>query len=332
MGLLQDGQWVDQWYDTKANKGAFKRQESAFRHWITADGSAGPSGVGGFGAESGRYHLYVSLACPWAHRTLIMRELKDLSAHISVSIVEPLMLENGWAFSDDYKDHLFGHSYLYQVYQRADASYSGRVTVPVLWDKSRNTIVSNESSEIMRMLNSAFNEITGNTLDFYPTAMRVEIDRVNDIVYDGFNNGVYRAGFATSQEAYESAYGDVFNTLDWLEERLGQQRYVVGDQITEADWRLFTTLIRFDSVYFGHFKCNQRLIRDYPNILGYLRELFQMPGISESVNMRYIKAHYYGSHGTINPTGVIPLGQEDTDYLLEADGRDETSFVLEKSA
>ena len=332
MGLLQDGKWVDQWYDTTANKGAFKRQESAFRNWVTPDGVAGPSGLGGFPAESARYHLYVSLACPWAHRTLIMRALKGLTDHISVSIVEPLMLENGWAFSDRYNDDLFGSQYLYQVYQRADAVYSGRVTVPVLWDKKRNTIVSNESSEIMRMLNSAFNAMADNELDFYPRVLRDEVDRVNEVVYDGFNNGVYRAGFATSQEAYSAAYADVFATLDWIEERLMRQRYLVGDQITEADWRLFTTLIRFDAVYFGHFKCNQKLVRDYPNILGYLRELFQVSGIRETVDLPYIKAHYYGSHGTINPTGVIPLGQEDTTYLLEPHLRERSYFALEKSA
>ena len=323
MGLLQNGEWVDRWYDTKGNQGEFKRQASAFRNWVTADGAAGPSGKGGFPAETGRYHLYVSLACPWAHRTLIMRQLKDLSDHISVSVVAPLMLENGWEFGSDYPDHLFAADYLYQLYQKADPDYSGRVTVPVLWDKATNTIVSNESAEILRMFNKAFDGITGNKNDYYPSALRDEIDRVNERVYDGFNNGVYRAGFATSQAAYEAGYEDVFATLDWLEGVLAKQRYVAGDQVTEADWRLFTTLVRFDSVYFGHFKCNQRMIKDYLHISAYLRELFQMPGISETVDMTYIKAHYYGSHKTINPTGVIPQGQETVEYLLAPHNRDQ---------
>ena len=323
MGLLQSGEWVDRWYETKSNQGEFKRQESAFRNWITVDGAPGPSGVGGFPAESGRYHLYVSLACPWAHRTLIMRGLKDLREHISVSVVEPLMLENGWEFSDQYPDHLLAADYLFQLYQKADPEYSGRVTVPVLWDKATNTMVSNESAEILRMFNSAFDQITGNTDDYYPVALRLEIDQINNRVYDGFNNGVYRAGFATSQAAYEAGYADVFNTLDWLEEILAQQRYVAGDLITEADWRLFTTLIRFDAVYFGHFKCNKRMIKDYRHISAYLRELFQMPGIRDTVDMAYIKAHYYGSHKTINPTGVIPQGQEEIEYLLVPHNREQ---------
>ena len=323
MGLLQSGEWVDRWYETKSNQGEFKRQESTFRNWITVDGAPGPSGVGGFPAESGRYHLYVSLACPWAHRTLIMRGLKDLREHISVSVVEPLMLENGWEFSDQYPDHLFAADYLYQLYQKADPEYSGRVTVPVLWDKATNTMVSNESAEILRMFNSAFDQITGNTDDYYPVALRLEIDQINNRVYDGFNNGVYRAGFATSQAAYEAGYADVFDTLDWLEEILAQQRYVAGDQITEADWRLFTTLIRFDAVYFGHFKCNKRMIKDYRHISAYLRELFQTPGIRDTVDMAYIKAHYYGSHKTINPTGVIPQGQEEIEYLLVPHNREQ---------
>lgn len=316
MGLLQNGEWVDQWYETEANKGEFKRKASAFRNWVTVDGAAGPSGAAGFPAESGRYHLYVSLACPWAHRTLIMRELKELNDHVTVSVVEPLMLENGWAFSAARPDHLHNADFLYELYQQADPQYSGRVTVPVLWDKTTNTIVSNESAEIMRMFNSAFDQITGNTDDYYPEVMRSDIDRANDRIYDNLNNGVYRAGFATSQAAYESGYTDVFDALDWLDDVLSRQRYVAGDKITEADWRLFTTLIRFDAVYFGHFKCNKRMIRDYQHVSAYMRELFQIPGIRESVDLGYIKAHYYGSHATINPTGVIPLGQEETDYLL----------------
>ena len=321
MGLLMNGEWVDRWYDTKASKGEFKRQESAFRSWVTADGAAGPTGTDGFAAESGRYHLYVSLACPWAHRTLIMRELKGLSDHISVSIVEPLMLENGWEFGPERPDHLFGADFMYEIYLRADSNYTGRVTVPVLWDKTRNTIVSNESAEILRMLNSAFDDITGNRDDYYPHALRDEIDAINERVYHGFNNGVYRAGFATSQAAYEAGYADVFDTLGWLDAVLARQRYVAGDVITEADWRLFTTLVRFDAVYFGHFKCNARMVKDYEHVSGYPRELFQVAGIRETVDMPYIKAHYYGSHKPINPPGVLAVGQEAVSELLKPHGR-----------
>ena len=310
MGLLQDGKWVDQWYDTDGNKGEFKRQESLFRNWITADGSAGPSGEGGFKAEPGRYHLYVSLACPWAHRTLIFRTLKGLEDSISVSVVEPLMLEHGWEFSERFPDELYGLEYLHQLYTRVDPEITTRVTVPVLWDKQRETIVSNESAEIIRMLNSAFDGITGNTVDYYPTDLRAEIDALNEWIYPTINNGVYRAGFATSQEAYEEAYHEVFDALDKVEERLATQRYLTGAAITEADWRLFTTLLRFDAVYFGHFKTNRQRIEDYPNMSGYVRDLFQQPGIADTVDLPYIKKHYYGSHKTINPTGVVPLGQE----------------------
>lgn len=317
MGLLQDGKWVDQWYDTKSTGGHFKRSESQFRNWITADGSAGPSGSSGFKAEKDRYHLYVSLACPWAHRTLIFRTLKGLEDYISVSVVDPLMVENGWEFrkaetrtEGATDDALFGSDYLYQVYLKADPNYSGRVTVPVLWDKQQNTIVSNESAEIIRMFNSAFNDLTGNRLDFYPEALRREIDELNDWIYPTINNGVYKAGFATSQDAYEKAFNALFEALDKLEERLSTKRYLIGTTLTEADWRLFTTLIRFDAVYVGHFKCNLRRIEDYPNISGYLRELYQVPGIKETVNMRHIKEHYYRSHKTINPTGVVPSGPE----------------------
>jgi len=310
MGLLVDGKWEDRWYDTSSSGGHFRRQASVFRHWVTPDGTAGPSGEGGFRAEAGRYHLYVSLACPWAHRTLIFRRLKALEEVISVSVVEPLMLEHGWSFSDRYPDHLYGLDHLYQVYTRTDGTLTGRVTVPVLWDRQRETIVNNESAEIIRMLNSAFNAITGNTDDFYPADLRREIDRLNAWIYPAVNNGVYRAGFATSQEAYEQAYRELFDALDGIEARLSDNRYLCGDRITEADWRLFTTLVRFDAVYFGHFKTNRQRIEDYPNMSGYVRDLFQQPGIAATVDLPYIKRHYYGSHRTINPTGIVPLGQE----------------------
>ena len=310
MGLLQKGKWVDQWYETESNKGEFKRQESLFRNWITADGSAGPSGEGGFKAEAGRYHLYVSLACPWAHRTLIFRTLKGLEDVISVSVVEPLMLEHGWEFSERFPDELYGLDFLHQLYTRVDPEITTRVTVPVLWDKQRETIVSNESAEIIRMLNTAFDGITGNTQDYYPAALREEIEGLNEWIYPTINNGVYRAGFATSQGAYEQAYHELFDALDKIDERLAKQRYLTGETITEADWRLFTTLLRFDPVYFGHFKTNRQRIEDYPHISGYVRDLFQQPGVAETVDLPYIKKHYYGSHKTINPTGVVPLGQE----------------------
>lgn len=313
MGKLVDGVWHDVWYDTAATKGRFERSKSQFRNFVTADGSAGPTGEAGFKAEAGRYHLYVSLACPWAHRTLIFRKLKGLEGLIDVSVVDPLMLENGWEFKDrdgGTADHLFGSDYLWQVYTRADATYSGRVTVPVLWDKQRQTIVSNESAEIIRMFNSAFDGLTGNGLDFYPEPLRAEIDALNARIYDDVNNGVYKAGFATTQEAYEDAVTTLFKTLDWLEKHLATRRYLTGDAITEADWRLFTTLVRFDPVYVGHFKCNIRRIADYPNLSGYLRDLYQVEGVAGTVNMTHIKHHYYRSHKTINPTGIVPAGPE----------------------
>lgn len=306
MGLLQNGQWVDQWYDTAANGGEFRRKASTFRNWVTVDGAAGPTGEGGFEAESGRYHLYVSYACPWAHRALIFRALMGLQAHIDVTVVDPVMLENGWQLDDP----LHGYRYLYQLYLHADASYEGRVTVPVLWDKKRQTIVSNESADIIRMFNSAFNEITGNRADYYPAELHGEIDNLNDRIYDNVNNGVYRAGFATSQEAYTNAFHRLFETLDWLEFLLSGQRYLAGSQLTEADWRLFTTLVRFDAVYFGHFKCNLKQLVDYPAISAYVRELFQVPGVADTVQMDHIKTHYYASHRTINPSGVVPLGPQ----------------------
>lgn len=304
MGLLQNGEWVDQWYDTKASKGQFKRQDSAFRSWVTKDGAAGPSGGSGFKAESGRYHLYVSLACPWAHRTLIFRSLKSLETHIGVTVVDPLMLDNGWELNDP----LNGARYLYELYLKANPDYEGRVTVPVLWDKKSQTIVSNESSEIIRMFNSAFDDLTGNDRDFYPRSLQKNIDEINELVYHKINNGVYKAGFATTQEAYEQHVIPLFKALDEVEDILSRNRYLVGNVLTEADWRLFTTLIRFDAVYVGHFKCNLRTIENYPNLSGYLRELYQINGIAGTVNFEHIKAHYYSSHTMINPTGVVPMG------------------------
>lgn len=313
MGLLIDGKWHDQWYDTKDSGGRFIRSESQFRNWVTADGSAGPSGKGGFKAEAGRYHLYVSYACPWAHRTLIFRALKKLEDVISVSVVDHFMGAEGWTFhavDGATPDHLFGSKRLHEIYTRADPSYSGRVTVPVLWDKQQNTIVSNESSEIIRMLNTAFDAFGDASRDFYPEALRGEIDAVNALVYPNINNGVYRAGFATTQEAYGEAFDQLFATLDQLEERLGRQRYLAGNRVTEADWRLFTTLLRFDPVYVGHFKCNRQRIADYPNLSNYTRDLYQVPDVAGTVNMLHIKVHYYGSHKTINPTGIVPKGPQ----------------------
>ena len=314
MGYLQDGAWNTGWYDTKASGGRFERTTTSWRNWITPDGAPGPSGIGGFAAESGRYHLYVSLACPWAHRTLIFRALKGLEDHISVDVVHPFMGEDGWTFDLDEAgatgDRVLGKRFLREVYLQADPQASGRVTVPVLWDKAQGTIVSNESAEIIRMFNSAFDGLTGNTLDFWPEDLRAEIDAVNARVYDGVNNGVYRAGFATTQDAYDEAVAEVFATLDWLEERLATRRYLLGDRLTEADWRLATTLFRFDPVYHGHFKCNRRRLADYPNLWGYARELYQHPGVAETVNFDHITRHYYQSHETINPTRIVPVGPE----------------------
>ncbi len=318
MGLLQDGRWVDSWYDTKSTQGRFVRSTAQFRNWITSDGSPGPSGVGGFKAEEGRYHLYVSLACPWAHRTLIFRSLKGLEKMISHSVVHWYMAENGWTFQTTdgvLPDTVNNADFLHQVYTSAKPDYSGRVTVPVLWDKENSTIVSNESSEIIRMLNNAFNGIGANLEDFYPRELQQEIDEINTRVYETLNNGVYKSGFATTQQAYEEAIGPLFATLDWLDERLSNHRFLVGDQITEADWRLFTTLVRFDPVYVGHFKCNLRRIADFTNLSGYVRDLYQQPGIAATVNMEHIKNHYYASHETINPSGVVPVGPH-TDFTL----------------
>jgi len=307
MGLLVDGQWRDEWYDTKSTNGRFVRKDASFRNRVTADGSSG------FKAEPDRYHLYVSLACPWAHRTLIFRRLKKLEGVISLSVVDPLMAEQGWAFSEGpgcIPDDVNNASYLHQIYTRAKPDYTGRVTVPVLWDKRTGTIVNNESSEIIRMFNGEFESFGDANLDFYPEELRGEIDVINARVYDNVNNGVYKCGFATTQEAYEQAFVALFTTLDTLEARLRRQRYLVGPSITEADWRLFTTLVRFDAVYVGHFKCNLRRIADYPNLSNYLRELYQVPGVAETVNFDHIKRHYYESHKTINPTGIVPMGPE----------------------
>ncbi|BAP46102.1 glutathione S-transferase family protein [Pseudomonas sp. LJDD11] len=309
MGLLVEGRWHDQWYETK--EGAFQRENAQRRNWVTADGAPGPSGEGGFAAQAGRYHLYVSLACPWAHRTLIVRQLKGLEKLIDVSVVSWLMLENGWTFdpqTGSTGDALDGLEFMHQRYTKDDPNYTGRVTVPVLWDKKLKRIVSNESAEIIRMFNSAFNELTGNPLDLYPEHLRAQIDELNEQIYPNVNNGVYRAGFATSQAAYEQAFDALFSKLDELEQLLGENRYLSGEYLTEADVRLFTTLIRFDAVYHGHFKCNLRRLSDYPNLSNWLRELYQWPGIAQTVDFQHIKHHYYASHRTINPTGVVPKG------------------------
>lgn len=314
MGLLVEGKWQDKWYDTGKTGGRFVRQDAAFRNWVTPDGAAGPTGDAGFKAEAGRYHLYVSLACPWAHRTLIVRKLKGLDDKIGLTIVDPLMLEEGWTIKGNFPgtipDTVNGKTRMHEIYSLAKPDYTGRVTVPLLWDKQRKTIVANESADIIRMLNSAFNNIKGVNadLDLYPEPLRAKIDSINAAVYDRVNNGVYKTGFATTQEAYEEAFDILFAELDALEARLSSQRYLAGNAITEADWRLFTTLIRFDAVYHGHFKCNLRRISDYPNLSNYLRDLYQVPGIAETVNLDHIKHHYYASHRTINPTGIVPKG------------------------
>lgn len=299
MGYLLDGVWKDGWYDTARTGGEFVRPQARFRTRITGDGA------GGYPAEAGRYHLYVSLACPWAHRTLIFRKLKQLEQAISVSVVEPVMSSEGWAFSRELPDHVNGFSHLHQLYTRSEPHYSGRVSVPVLWDKRTNAIVNNESAEIIRMLNDAFGTPTS---DYYPAAFRREIDEVNALVYENVNNGVYRCGFAGTQAAYEAATRRLFDALDVLDQRLSRSRYLVADTLTEADWRLFTTLVRFDAVYYGHFKCNLRRIEDYAGLSGYLRDLYQVPGIAETVDFDHIKRHYYVSHAHINPSGIVPLG------------------------
>lgn len=311
MGILIDGQWQDIWYPTAETQGRFVRSAAQFRNWITADGSAGPTGREGFKAEAGRYHLYVSYACPWANRTLILRKIKGLEKMISLSVVHWHMAEEGWTFNDGegvIADSIYNAAYFREIYLQANNNYSGRVTVPVLWDKKDNTIVSNESAEIIRMFNSAFDDLGAAEGNYYPENLRADIEALNTRIYDTVNNGVYKAGFATTQGAYEEAVIPLFETLDWLEQRLATQRYLIGNQITEADWRLFTTLIRFDPVYVGHFKCNLSRLVDYPNLWAYTRDLFQQPGVAETINMHHIKNHYYGSHTSINPSGVVPLG------------------------
>ena len=309
---MMSGKW-------KVEKGEFIRAVSGFRNWVTQDGGAGPGGEGGFKAEPDRYHLYVSYACPWAHRVLIFRALKGLQDVISVSVVHPLMPEESWVFGEypgSTEDHINHAHYLSENYLKADPGFEGLVTVPVLWDRKRQTIVNNESSEIIRMLNSAFDDYGNTEIDFYPQFLRKEIDEVNELVYHNINNGVYRAGFATTQAAYDEAFDSLFNALDKLEQRLAKQRYLAGSQITEADWRLFTTLVRFDAVYFSHFKTNKKRLVDYPNLWAYTRELYQVPGIAETVNMEHIKFHYFASHRSINPTGIVPKGPE-IDFMLE---------------
>lgn len=314
MGLLVDGKWQDTWYDTDSTGGRFERSEAVFRHWITADGSAGPEGDSGFEAAAGRYHLYASYACPWVHRVLIYRSLKGLESMIDVSFVHWFMGDHGWTFQPDDKgivgDHLHGRKYLYEIYQQADPDFTGRVTVPVIWDKERKTIVSNESSEIIRMLNSAFDALGAKPGDYYPEVHRKRIDRINERVYDTLNNGVYKCGFATTQDAYDEAVVPLFDTLDWLESELSDQRFLCGGQPLEADWRLLPTLLRFDLVYHYHFKCNLRRLRDYPNLWAYTRDLYQWPGIRDTCNFHHAKWHYLQSHDTINPHRIVPIGPE----------------------
>ena len=313
MGLLVDGVRHSRGSEAKSTGGRFKRPDAGFRNWVTADGSPGPTGEGGFRAEPGRYHLYVSLACPWAHRTLIYRRLKRLEEAISLSVVHWLMADQGWIFAPGpgvVPDPVQGAAYLHKVYTAAKPDYTGRVSVPVLWDKTRGTIVSNESAEIIRMLNQAFDGVGAAPGDYYPPELREEIDGLNDRIYATVNNGVYKAGFATSQEAYEEAVAPLFETLDWLEERLSRRTYLCGDRLSEADWRLFTTLIRFDAVYVGHFKCNIRRIADYPALSSYLGRLYRHDGIAATVDFGHIKRHYYESHPAINPSGIVPVGPE----------------------
>ena len=312
MGMLINGELANSWLDKEIEEGEFKRMESFFRHWVTADGKVGPTGDAGFKAEADRYHLYVSEACPWAHRTIIFRKLKKLENIIGISYVEADMLDDGWTFSSSgkYQDNLYAFKHAYELYQKADSNFTGQITVPILWDKKTRTIVNNESSEIIRMLNTAFNEFTYNKIDYYPEELQENIDSINQPIYDNINNGVYRCGFASTQEAYEKAFNRLFDQLDKTEKLLSTQRYLLGENITEADWRLFTTLVRFDAVYVGHFKCNLKRISDYPNLSNYLRDLYQEPGISMTVDIDYIKRHYYFSHTSINPTQIIPQGPQ----------------------
>lgn len=328
MGVLVNGQWRDSWHDTKSTGGQFVRTSPGFRHWVTADGGAGPSGEAGFRAEPGRYHLYVSLACPWAHRALLLRTLKGLDDVVSLSVVHPIVDDNGWTFASGdgvVPDFVNQVTNLYEIYALAKSDYTGRVTVPVLWDKQRQTIVSNESAEIIRMFNSAFDGVGALPGDYYPHALRRQIDSLNAQIYENVNDGVYRAGFATRQAAYDDAIDHLFVCLDELEARLSEQRYLIAASVTEADWRLFTTLLRFDVVYHGHFKCNRRRIVDYPALWGYLRDLYQQPGVAKTVNLDHVTRHYYGSHVSINPTRIVPTGPELD--LTSAHGRENLSPV-----
>jgi glutathionyl-hydroquinone reductase len=321
MGLLVEGVWQDEQHAERTKGGRFERPVTRFRNWVTEDGSPGPTGSGGFAAARGRYHLYVALPCPWAHRTVIMRVLKGLEEVVSMSVVEPLYGAHGWRFGDSpgtTPDTVNGASELMEIYLRADPKYTGRVSVPVLWDKERHTIVNNESAEIIRMLNGAFGRFTNVRTDYCPQPLRDEIDRVNALTYEHINNGVYKAGFATAQAPYEEAFRALFAAIDEIEARLARQRYLVGPAITEADWRLFTTLVRFDAVYYSHFKCNLRRIIDYPNLSNYVRDLYQQPGIAATVNMDQIKRHYYGSQRHVNPFGIVPLGPA-LDFLAPHD-------------
>lgn len=315
MGQLVNGVWKDEWYNTDAHGGEFVRSNAKYRNWVTADGTPGPTGEGGFKPDSGRYHLYVSYACPWAHRALIFRQLKDLQDHIGVSVVHPDMLGEGWEFRQDFPgttgDWLFDSDYLRDIYLKANPNASGRVTVPILWDRERETIVSNESADIIRMFNTAFNALTGNQDDYWPGHLRDRIETVNSRIYDSVNNGVYKAGFATSQAAYDKAVGPLFDSLDWIEGLLADNRYLTGETLTEADWRLFTTIARFDAVYHTHFKCNRRRIVDYPNLWGWARELYQWPAIAETVRPDHYIRHYYYSHDMVNPNRIIPTGPDE---------------------
>jgi putative glutathione S-transferase len=314
MGLLVEGVWRDDTHDPQRIQGGrFVRRASPFRSFVTADGSPGPTGDGGFAAEPGRYHLYVSYGCPWAHRTIIYRSLKKLEDVISMSGVSWRVDDDGWTFDEttgSTGDAINHKSKLYEIYLAADPKFTGRITVPVLWDKKRGTIVNNESSEIIRMFNSAFDAFTDERADYYPAAYRAQIDQLNETIYATVNNGVYRAGFATAQEAYEEAARGVFATLDDLERQLSRQRYLAGPRLTEADWRLFPTLIRFDTVYYSHFKCNVRRIGDYPNLSNYLRDLYQTPGVAEAVSFEHIKRNYYGNQVKVNPTRIVPIGPD----------------------
>jgi putative glutathione S-transferase len=319
MGFLIDGEWHDKWRDTEAKDGSFVRPDAKVRNWITPSGEPGPTGDGGFEAEAGRYHLYIADSCPWAHRAMIFRLLKGLQDMISVSVVNAISGANGWTFEEGHgvvPDPEFGAEFLYQIYQRSDSSYTGQVTVPTLWDKTQKKLVSNESGEIIRMFNSAFDDVGATEGDYYPTHLRAEIDTVNELVYAAINNGVYRVGFATSQQAYEDAYNKLFDALEQLEERLASRTWLVGEQLTEADWRLFTTLVRFDYVYYGAFRCNKRRIVDYPNLWQFVRRLYAMPGIADTVDVWSIKAHYYASGKLLKQTQIVPLGPE-IDFLDE---------------